>query len=60
MIYNKDILKAYTDTRVKCKCGHKSIIPHNIDRIICWYCGHWLYREAKIEFKYKLKETMKG
>lgn len=43
---------------VKCKnCGH-TVFPAR-DRIICSYCGNWVYKNDKIEFKYKFKEILK-
>ena len=44
---------------VKCKnCGH-TVFPAR-DRIICSYCGSWVYKSDKIEFKYKFKEIAKN
>ncbi len=40
------------------KCGHTVLIA-NVDRIICSHCGHWVYKNDKIEFAYKMKEKMK-
>ena len=54
-------LKRYNvsqDSSIKCKnCGH-TIVPFK-DRIICSYCGFWVYKNSKVEFKYKFKETLK-
>ena len=45
--------------RIKCKkCGH-TILMSKVDRTICSYCGHWVYKNSKTEFKYKLQEVMK-
>lgn len=47
-----------SELNVKCKnCGH-TVFPTR-DRIICSYCGNWVYKNDKIEFKYKLKEISK-
>lgn len=44
--------------RVRCKCSHTMIMT-NADRTICSYCGKWVYRTPIIEFKYKLRGSMK-
>ena len=49
------IFDSLTKCRVKCKCGH-SVILTNVDRAICSWCGHYVYKTPQIEFKYKLKE----
>ena len=44
---------------VKCKhCGH-TVFPKK-ERTICTYCGRWVYRTEKIEFKYKTLENIKN
>lgn len=48
-----------SDVKHKCKCSHTVIIPEFIDRQLCDYCGHWIYRNPKLEFEYKLREEMK-
>ena len=59
---NKDIIKKceqmFVRARVKCKCGHSVIFPNKEDRIICGWCGHYVYKNDKAKFKYKLKEEM--
>ena len=53
--------KIFTDiikNRVKCPlCGH-SITVMKKDRDICNVCYHWVYKNKKAEFKYKLKESI--
>lgn len=46
------------DYITKCPCGHSIIIPHRTDRIFCDWCGHYVYKDEKAKFKYKLKEEM--
>lgn len=52
-----------------CECSHRIPIPPNVDRVICNWCGHWVYRNdeikakyeeksKRIEFKTKLKQAM--
>ncbi len=39
-------------------CGHRQIL-YGKDRYICQYCGHMVFRNDKVKFKYRLKEAMK-
>ena len=51
-------LERITKQSIKCKfCGH-TILPGK-DRGICTHCGHWCYKNEKVEFRYKLLENMK-
>ena len=46
--------------KYKCsKCGHKEIIPKWVDKQICSWCGSYVFKDKKEEFKYRLKEKMK-
>ena len=45
--------------KVKCNCSHTFILTKK-DRALCTHCGNWVYRTPEIEFKYKLKDKMKG
>lgn len=44
--------------KVKCKCGHKVILI-NTDKAICSWCGHYVYKDKKQEFKERLTQCMK-
>ena len=44
---------------VRCKCSHTFVLGKK-DRAICSHCGNWVYRTPELEFKYKLKEKIKG
>lgn len=49
----------YIQMCVKCKkCGHTILVARK-DRIICSYCGNWVYKNDKTEFEYKMKEKLK-
>ncbi len=42
-----------------CKhCGHTMTVM-NADRVLCTWCGHWIYYDEKTEFKYKMLEQMR-
>lgn len=47
-----------TKYTVKCKCSHSVVIPNSKDRLLCDYCGYYVYKNKRIEFKYKLREKM--
>ena len=48
----------YFQAKVKCKhCGHSFPIG-NTERQICNYCGNWVYKNKKIEFKYELQKRI--
>lgn len=44
--------------KVRCACGTKTVMT-DADRTICRGCGHWIYRNKKLEFKEKMKCLMK-
>ena len=41
-----------------CKCGHRVLVTKFHDRVICKWCGRYVYLDEKTEFKYKTKETI--
>ena len=59
MSYKEDTkkFKDMANFRVKCKCGHTTIMSR-AERTACSWCGNWIYRNAQIEFHYKLKEKL--
>lgn len=59
-IYELDTIrfKKYTAESIKCKnCGH--IMFFESDRKLCTFCGCWVYKNEKIEFKYKFNQISK-
>lgn len=60
-LYTKEELKAknYSNYMFKCKCSHTQLIPYNIDKVICSYCGKWIYKSKEDEFKDKIKNLLK-
>ena len=57
--YNEDTkrFKEITDNKKKCKhCGHTQLIGLK-DRGICTWCKHYIYKDDKTEFMYKIKAT---
>lgn len=52
--YEQNKLQDYV---VKCKCGHSILMRE--ERLICYHCGHYVYRNEKIKMKYKIKELLR-
>ena len=52
------IAQEYKKITTHCECGHSFIIPNQVDRLICSYCGNWCYRTKELEKQYKDKETL--
>lgn len=46
--------------KVKCKCGHTVSIPSFMNKKLCTYCGKYIYKEAKDEFKDILLRKLKA
>ena len=65
-IRTKDDLEyqKYMESRQKhkyvCKhCGHKQLIPNFMKQNLCDWCGYWVFRNDKDEFKFRMSEQMK-
>lgn len=43
--------------KVRCKCGHRVIIPHWVDKQLCHWCHNYVYKDKSLEFKERLKEA---
>ena len=43
--------------KVKCKCGHTQTVFK--DKTICDWCGSWIFRDKKDEFKYRMLEKIR-
>ena len=41
-----------------CKCGHTVVIA-NVDRVICSWCGNYVFKDEKTEFRYKMMENIR-
>ena len=48
------IMDAQQKLKVTCKCGHRVLIPKFLKKRICNWCGHWVYKNRKEEFKDRL------
>lgn len=44
----------------QCACGRKEYIPRHKKRTICTWCGKWIYRDKKEEFKDRMRSALNG
>lgn len=51
--------KEYDKVKYRCKCGHRVVIPYNVDKQICKNCRKYVFKNKAEEFKYRVKEKMK-
>ena len=60
----KDVLltQELAKYRKYCKCGHSVIIPDGTDvgKVLCTYCGHYIYKNDKEKFKDKIRRVING
>jgi len=58
--YEDKLMNAFNKLRYQCKkCGHKSTIPTNSDKGVCYWCGRYIFRNEKDEFKYRFNSIKK-
>ena len=50
----------YEKVKIKCPhCGRKLVIPVWVDKQLCSWCNHYVFRDKQKEFKYRIKEKIK-
>lgn len=50
--------KQILNDRIICpNCGH-SVLFNRKDKKICEWCKHYVFKNDKVEFEYRLKESM--
>ena len=42
---------------IKCSCGHSMLM--NKGKVLCTWCGKYVYKDKKLEFQDKLKASLK-
>lgn len=52
----EDRASALSKYKTTCVCGHKTIV--NKDKVVCSYCGRYVFKNKQDEFKYRLNLTM--
>lgn len=45
--------------KVKCKCGHKMTLINSVDKVICDWCGNYVYKNKKLEFRERMRKCLK-
>lgn len=46
--------------KIECKhCKRKVVVPFHLPKNICSWCGHYVYRDKKLEFKENLKKELR-
>ena len=50
---------AINKIKIQCKCGRKVVVPVFVDKQLCSWCGHYVYRNKCLEFKEKLRMKMR-
>ena len=51
---------AYTEIKRYCKCGHAVYVIKQFKKVVCGYCGRYVYYDEKEEFKDKLQRKIKN
>ena len=44
---------------VKCKCGHTVEFWHGENRVLCTWCGNYVFKTPKDEYDYRMKGILK-
>lgn len=55
----KEWANVIAEHSTKCKCGHSIVFPNKTDKVICSYCGNYVFKDKKVEFNYRLQEEMR-
>lgn len=55
----KKMTDEYEKVKYICKCGHRVVIPKWVDKQLCDWCGRYVFKDKKVEFKYRVKERIK-
>lgn len=42
--------------KITCGCGHSVIMPIRKDKVICRWCGKYVFKNKRVEFIYRVKE----
>lgn len=55
----REMTKLFDDAstrKVLCKCGHSVLMPIRKDKVICHWCGNYVFKNKRVEFIYRVKE----
>lgn len=54
------IASYYANYKVKCKCGHTFLMSNKEQKKLCNHCGHYYYKDKKLEFMEKIKYELRN
>lgn len=46
------------DNYVKCKCGHSVDFWHGEDKVLCSWCGTYVFKDEIAAFKYRMTQQL--
>ena len=55
----KRMTDEYEKVKYICKCGHRVVIPKWVDKQLCDWCGRYVFKDKRSEFKYRIREAIK-
>lgn len=55
----KRMTDEYDKVKYICKCGHRVVIPKWVDKQLCDWCGRYVFKDKRSEFKYRIREIIK-
>ena len=55
----KRMSNEYDKIKYSCKCGHKEVIPAFVDKVVCSWCGRYVFKCQKDEFEFRMKNLIK-
>ena len=62
LLSNKEIIRLYEEKQKfahYCKnCGHTVYIANKTGKAICSHCHNYVFKDAKTEFEYRMKEKL--
>lgn len=58
--HDKKKFKSLAENRYYCYCGHSVVINPKETRVLCTYCGHWVYKDKQKYFKERLRGYING
>lgn len=47
-----------SQNNIKCKCGHTNTMNIKENKMICKWCGNYVFRNKRAEFEYRLRERI--
>lgn len=53
--YDEKKFDSLAENRYYCYCGHSVVINPKETRVLCTYCGHWVYKDKQKYFKERLR-----